>query len=129
MLEISAVGVDSDRKAVKAAYDNGMRLVLDGLEFIHGDVLSTLDEVLSGCDAKRLMVLLDPPRRGVEGKVLDALLRYGPQSILYVSCAADTLARDLRKLTESDYQLESAQLFDMFPRTALFETVAYLKKT
>jgi tRNA/tmRNA/rRNA uracil-C5-methylase (TrmA/RlmC/RlmD family) len=120
-------GVDSDRAAVRAAYDNAMMMNMEGLEFIHADVSSVLHEVLVPENIGQTMMLLDPSRRGVSRDVLNALVDIGPGHIVYVSCAADTLARDLDVLGRGGYAVESVQLFDMFPRTALFETLAWLK--
>jgi 23S rRNA (uracil1939-C5)-methyltransferase len=124
----SVVGVDSDKAAVRAARDNAARMDLQGVEFVHADVSAVLSEVLSSEGAADTLLLLDPPRRGMSRDLLDSILKTGPANILYVSCAADTLARDLRVLTEGGYRVESVQLFDMFPRTALFESLAWLQK-
>jgi 23S rRNA (uracil1939-C5)-methyltransferase len=55
------------------------------------------------------------------------ILTQRPARILYISCAPDTMARDVAWLKEDGYQVHSAQLFDMFPRTAHFESLAELK--
>lgn len=73
-------------------------------------------------------VVLDPPRKGCEPPVLEALLASGAQKIVYVSCNPATLARDARILADGGFQLVSAQPVDMFPQTAHVETVALLSK-
>ena len=70
-------------------------------------------------------VLLDPPRTGVVPKLLDRLLDCAPGLILYVSCAPDTLRRDL-KILAGKYEVLSAGALDMFPCTAHFETFTVL---
>ena len=70
-------------------------------------------------------VLLDPPRTGAAPKLLKKLLDCAPGLILYVSCAPDTLRRDL-KILETKYELLSAGALDMFPCTAHFETFTVL---
>lgn len=71
-------------------------------------------------------VVLDPPRKGCEPPVLEALLASGAQKIVYVSCNPATLARDARILADGGFQLVSAQPVDMFPQTAHVETVVLL---
>ena len=80
-------------------------------------------------DAKAIedvvLVLLDPPRAGVEPEIINALLNLQPARIVYVSCDPATLARDMRLLSAS-YSLERIAAFDMFPQTHHVETVAHL---
>jgi 23S rRNA (uracil1939-C5)-methyltransferase len=66
--------------------------------------------------------LLDPPRAGQEKETIESLLRIKPKEISYVSCDPATLARDLRKLTES-YSIENIVALDLFPQTHHVETV------
>jgi 23S rRNA (uracil1939-C5)-methyltransferase len=72
-------------------------------------------------------VILNPPRRGVVPRVLDALLKQPPGRIVYVSCDPATLARDLKGLS-TRYQLTACRAFDLFPQTAHVETVATLTR-
>jgi 23S rRNA (uracil1939-C5)-methyltransferase len=58
--------------------------------------------------------------------MLSALVRRKPAGIVYVSCAADTLARDLAHLCAAGYRVLETRLYDMFPRTAFFESVTRL---
>jgi 23S rRNA (uracil1939-C5)-methyltransferase len=72
------------------------------------------------------VVVLNPPRGGVDGRVCEQLERASPapRAIVYVSCNPATLARDLTRLPSFD--VESVQPFDMFPQTAHVETVCVL---
>ena len=71
-------------------------------------------------------VLLDPPRSGAEPETVAGIIELRPRRISYVSCDPATLARDLRVLTTSGYQLDSVRAFDMFPQTHHVETVVHL---
>ena len=73
-------------------------------------------------------VLIDPPRKGCERPVLDALLACGAKRLVYVSCNPATLARDVRILADGGFRFVYAQPVDMFPQTAHVETVCLLSK-
>jgi 23S rRNA (uracil1939-C5)-methyltransferase len=88
-----------------------------------------VERVLPRLKARPEVVILDPPRAGLHPKALEALLALKPGQIAYISCDPATLARDLSKLTESDYRLEKVFLLDLFPQTYLIETVAFCNKT
>jgi 23S rRNA (uracil1939-C5)-methyltransferase len=68
-------------------------------------------------------ILLDPPRSGTEDGVIEDLARLAPKNISYVSCEPSILARDLRKLLDSGYAIESITAVDLFPQTHHVETV------
>ena len=71
-------------------------------------------------------LILDPPRKGCDAKVLNTILKSKPQKIVYVSCNPSTLARDLGVLKEN-YNILSITPFDMFPETCHVETLAVLQ--
>ena len=71
-------------------------------------------------------MVVDPPRKGLDEKAREILLRMNPRRVVYVSCDPATMARDIRQLTEGGYRLEKVRAFDLFPRTANVETVALL---
>ncbi len=73
------------------------------------------------------IVVVDPPRKGCDEKVLDAIIKSKPKKIIYISCNPNTLARDVKKLTETnEYTIEEITPFDMFPHTSHVETVVCL---
>ncbi len=74
------------------------------------------------------LVLLDPPRTGMSPEARAALCQVAAPRLLYVSCDAATLARDLAGLTTGGYRVVRLQAFDMFPQTAHLETVVELHR-
>ena len=75
------------------------------------------------------LVLLDPPRAGLNAKARQALIKLNPSQIIYISCDPGTLARDLKHLAEAGYCLTTLHAFDMFPQTMHIETMIGLQRT
>jgi len=72
-------------------------------------------------------VVLDPPRKGCDGDVVEALIEMGPRGcrrVIYVSCNPATLARDLGRLAEGGFSVRRVQPVDMFPQTVHVEACA-----
>jgi tRNA/tmRNA/rRNA uracil-C5-methylase (TrmA/RlmC/RlmD family) len=116
-------GVEANPKAIHYARRNAEYARLSNVEFFVESVGEWLAENDS---ANPEFVLLDPPRAGAEKETIESLLRIKPKEISYVSCDPATLARDLRKLTES-YSIENIVALDLFPQTHHVETVARLR--
>lgn len=72
------------------------------------------------------MVVVDPPRKGLNADTIEALHRMSPRRIVYVSCDPATLARDVALLKERGYTLKTAAAADLFPRCAHVETICLL---
>ncbi len=72
------------------------------------------------------VILLDPPRAGLNPKILDQLKALQVAKLLYLSCDAPSLARDIKSLCEKGYEIRRMQPFDMFPQTAHLETLVEL---
>ena len=87
------------------------------------------EDVLPGLDAYPDAVILDPPRTGCHPTVLNFLAELAPRKIAYVSCAPDTLARDLRILVAGGYRLREAVPIDMFPQTHHIESISILERS
>ena len=122
------LGVDTDRRAVAAARRNAAARGLERrVEFQCADAAAAADGILSPLsERKDGAVILDPPRRGLDPRLLEALCAAKVGHLVYISCAPDTLARDVRQLRQAGYLIRSARLHDMFPRTAAFETMVHL---
>ena len=119
-------GVESGRTAVRDAQHNARVLGLQA-EFrcvALGHETVDLDTLIR--TPSQTTVLIDPPRSGMAPGLADALAACAPRRIFYVACDPATLARDLAVLLHGGYRIARAQLFDMFPRTAHFETMVEL---
>jgi 23S rRNA (uracil1939-C5)-methyltransferase len=122
----SVTGIELNSRATRFALRNLQRAGLSNAEIITtgvGDWLKDHAQTFGPVD----FLLLDPPRPGVENKVIDGMLALRPKRIAYVSCDPATLARDLKKLIAARYSLTSVAAFDMFPQTHHVETVAHLR--
>ena len=123
------IGVDSDPDTIKSAVKNAVCHGLsDKCRFSAKSAEIYMTENSRKMKTDETVVLLDPPRGGLSLKLKNQLISTGVKKIIYISCAPDMMARDMRFLCECGFNLRKARLFDMFPRTSHFETVAYLEK-
>jgi tRNA/tmRNA/rRNA uracil-C5-methylase (TrmA/RlmC/RlmD family) len=120
----SLLGVESGRRAIEFAKRNAESLKIKNSRFIANDVGRVLSSIKAD---ENTVVVVDPPRGGLEKRVAIHLSRSNAAKIFYVSCDPATLMRDLRILSVS-YEVESVRWFNMFPRTARFETFVVLKR-
>lgn len=86
------------------------------------------EAVLPTLNVQPDIVLVDPPRSGIDKQALDGLIRLKPPLIAYISCDPATLSRDVRRLTAAGYRLVQVTPFDMFPQTYHVETVVLLSR-
>ena len=118
------VGVEIVKEAVDAAVENARLNGLTNCEFIADDVLKALDNIEDTPD----LIMLDPPRDGINPKALSKIIDYGVNNIVYISCKPTSLARDLQMLQERGYRVEKACLIDLFPGTYHVESVVLLSQ-
>ena len=120
------VGIEISPEAVRDARENAKRAGLSGkADFFPGRAEAALPEMLRK-GLKPDVVVVDPPRKGLDGALTKALTDAAPPRIVYVSCDPGTLARDLKILREGGYTLQKVQPVDMFPWTAHVETCVLL---
>lgn len=120
-----AIGLEVQPEAIAQAELNAQLNDLTNVTFHVG----TVEELLPQLGLKPDIVLLDPPRKGCDRTVLEAIKEMQPNRIVYVSCKPATLARDLKFLCENgDYKLVRVQPADFFPQTSHVECVAFLVK-
>ncbi|HBZ02497.1 MAG TPA: 23S rRNA (uracil-5-)-methyltransferase RumA [Lachnospiraceae bacterium] len=117
-------GIEIVEEAVEAARENAKLNKLTNCEFIAGDVLKKLDEV----EEKPDLIILDPPRDGVNPKALQKILSYGVENMVYISCKPTSLARDLEIFEANGYIPVKGCCVDMFPNTQHVEVVSLLQK-
>ncbi|MEO0105533.1 MAG: 23S rRNA (uracil(1939)-C(5))-methyltransferase RlmD, partial [candidate division WOR-3 bacterium] len=114
-------GIESERSAYEDALFNKLINNCLNVNFLLGkceDVLDSFDNIDK--------VILDPPRKGVDEKVIKHLKRIKPRIILYISCNPATFSRDLKRILEIGYEIEAIELFDMFPQTYHIEVLGKL---
>ncbi|MFS2223425.1 23S rRNA (uracil(747)-C(5))-methyltransferase RlmC [Pantoea sp. B65] len=121
--EMTLTGIEISAGAIACARRSAAIMGLDKVQFAALD--STQFATANGVVPE--LVLVNPPRRGIGAELCDYLSRMAPQSILYSSCNAQTMASDIARLP--NYQIERVQLFDMFPHTAHYEVLTLLKRT
>ena len=117
-------GVEIVEEAVEAARVNAGLNGLDNCSFIAGDVLKVVDDLTEKPD----LIVLDPPRDGINPKALKKIIDYGVDSMVYISCKPTSLARDLVMLQESGYEVKKGCCIDMFPNTGHIETIVALHR-
>ncbi len=123
----TVVGLDVDGPALKAAQYNGRNLGYPGIQWVAGSAHKTSLANLPGKPNLPTTVIVDPPRTGLGRPMVRELAVLAPARILYISCAADTMARDIGWLREAGYTIRQSRLFDMFPRTPHFESLTELR--
>ena len=117
------IGIDIDESAIKSAKQNCILNNITNVSFKLGDATSQLQSIISKNKVDTLVV--DPPRKGIDDKLLNALVESGIDNIIYISCNPATLAKNISVLSKK-YKINKVIPFDMFPQTAHVETVVLL---
>lgn len=121
------IGVESVKEAVEMAERNKLVNNVSNIEFYNGKAEDiTAKFYKKGIKAD--VVVVDPPRKGCDGKLLETMAGMRPTRIVYVSCNPSTLARDLKYLGENGYRIEQVQPVDMFPWTYHVECVVLITR-
>ena len=120
-------GIEIVEEAIKDAKRNAEINNLDNVEFYVGKAEDVVPKMYK--QGKRAnVVVVDPPRKGCDEKVLDTIVSMQPDRVVYVSCNPSTLARDLAYLNERGYKCLEVQPVDMFPHSVHIENVALIVK-
>ncbi len=121
------IGIEYVPEAIEDAKVNSQINGIENTEFFAGDMKDILNRDFIEKHGKPDIIITDPPRAGMHGDVIDAILFADPQRIVYVSCNPATQARDLQLLAEK-YEVKRVQPVDMFPHTQHVENVVLLEK-
>ncbi len=120
---VELIGIEISPSAILAAKMSAQKLALQNVTF---QSLDAANFALNGHKEKPDLVIVNPPRRGIGRELSEFLNRIRPHFILYSSCNAISMGKDLRYLTH--YQPVKIQLFDMFPHTAHYEVLTLLER-
>lgn len=120
-------GVEIIPQAIDNAWINAKENKVENVEFFVGESEVVIPDLINK-GVKADVVVVDPPRKGCDKKLLDAITNINAKKIVYVSCDPSTLGRDLQVLEENGYKTLEVQPVDMFPNTAHIENVALLIK-
>ena len=116
------IGIELNGQAVEDAKENARINDINNIEFYAGDVGKIINDQI-----KADVIVVDPPRSGLDKRTKDILLKIKANKIVYVSCNPLTLARDIKEL-DNGYDLGDITLVDMFPNTHHVETVCVLER-
>jgi 23S rRNA (uracil-5-)-methyltransferase RumA len=118
------IGIELVEEAVMSARENAKLNGLENCTFIAGDVSQKLKEI----NEKPDVVIVDPPRSGINPKALEDIVKFNAEKIVYVSCNPESLTRDLKIFSEKGYKVEKVKCVDMFPHTYHVETVVLIER-
>ena len=128
------IGIEIVADAVECAKRNAACSGIQNASFYTGDAADA-EKILDAAECARGekirpdVVILDPPRKGCDAKLLSFVASLSPRRIVYVSCNPDTLARDIAILLPLGYETNAVRPVDMFPATGHVESVACLTRT
>ena len=118
-------GIEIVEEAVKDAKENAKINRIENTEFIAGDVEVVLDDLINNKNIIPDVIMFDPPRKGLDNKSIENVLKISPKKMVYISCNPATLVRDLAKLEEK-YEIKTIKPVDMFPFSKHVECCAVL---
>ena len=120
-------GVEIIPQAIDNAWINAKENKVENVEFFVGESEVVIPDLINK-GVKADVVVVDPPRKGCDKKLLDSITNIDAKKIVYVSCDPSTLGRDLQVLEENGYKTLEVQPVDMFPNTSHIECCVLLKK-
>jgi tRNA/tmRNA/rRNA uracil-C5-methylase (TrmA/RlmC/RlmD family) len=119
--------IESGADSVRLAQYNARHHNLKHVKILEGQVEKYLPEILKELNGKSCMALIDPPRGGLASTAIEALGQAkNIESLFYLSCSPESLARDLKQLAPAGWQVRKIMPFDFFPRTRHLETLVWL---
>ena len=121
-------GVEVVPDAIVNARENAKLNHIDNAQFLAGKAEEVLPREYQEHQIHADVIVVDPPRKGLEGGVIDTIAAMAPKRVVYISCNSATLARDLAIFAQKGYQTRKVQPVDMFPQGVHVETVCLLSK-
>lgn len=118
-------GVEIVEQAIEDAKENAKINNVNNVEFIAGDAEIVLDDLINNKNIIPDVVMVDPPRKGLDNKSIENIIKIRPKRVVYISCNPASLVRDLSKF-ENVYEISDIQLVDMFPFTSHVECCAVM---
>ena len=119
----TVTAIEIDRASVERGDRDALSMGLDNIVFLFKDARSL--KLPDGID----LLVVDPPRAGLNKKLRQAILTSDVSAIIYLSCDVATWARDVTHLTQGQYQLDYVRPFDFFPHTHHFEILSQLRRS
>ncbi|WP_415287180.1 23S rRNA (uracil(1939)-C(5))-methyltransferase RlmD [Clostridium perfringens] len=120
-------GVEIIPQAIDNAWINAKENKVENVEFFVGESEVVIPDLINK-GVKADVVVVDPPRKGCDKKLLDSITNIDAKKIVYVSCDPSTLGRDLQVLEENGYKTLEVQPVDMFPNTSHVECVVLMSR-
>ena len=121
------VGIDIVEDSINYANENSKLNNLSNTKYFSGDMKDIFTQAFIKENGKPSVSIVNPPREGIDKKVIEKIIDTKPKKIVYVSCNSSTLARDLF-VFQKTYEISKLQTVDMFPHTSHVENVVLLKK-
>lgn len=121
-------GVEIVPQAIEDAKVNAGINGIDNVEFFVGKAEEVIPELYENEGIQADVVVVDPPRKGCDERLLETIVRMEPERVVYVSCDSATLARDLRYLSDNGFAVKEVQPADMFAQGVHVETVCLLSR-
>lgn len=120
-------GIEIVKEAIEMAEENAMVNKIDNIEFYAGDVKILLDQLINDKKITPDIIMVDPPRKGLDNESIENILKINPKKVVYISCNPATLIRDLAKMEEK-YEILNIKPVDLFPFTSHIESVVVLDR-
>lgn len=123
-------GIEIIEQAVLDARENAKINNIQNIDFQAGDVEKVFSNLIEKKRVYPNVIIVDPPRKGLDNNTVDNILTIEPEKVVYISCNPATMVRDI-ELLEQKYDVKEIELVDMFPFTSHVECVSVLnlKKT
>ena len=121
------IGAEIVPEAIENAKSNAALNGIKNAEFLCADA-GEAASMLSARGLHPKIIVVDPPRKGMQEAAIQAVASMSPERVVYVSCEPSTLARDILRFQAYGYTLQAAEAFDLFPRTKHVETVVLLTR-